>query len=115
LTMRVFMNANANIELLYQRFNNVQIVHRFRGNAVKSHRFGELKNFAPFLFALGVDNAVVDSVDLVLGQLGFDFLDRLGAGVMVPFHVRFIRGKHLVRIELYRLAARFRGLLDRFE
>src|SRR5882762_9758225 len=57
----VLMNADGNIELFDQLLNNIEVLHGFGGDAVKSEFLGELKNFAPFGLILSADHAIIDS------------------------------------------------------
>src|SRR5262245_34277820 len=49
---RVVVNANADVELLHERFDDVELVGLFGGDAVEAELLAELKNLAPLVRVL---------------------------------------------------------------
>ena len=112
------MNAHANVELLHQRLDDVELGGVLGGDAVEVELLGELENLAPFRRVLAADDAKVDSLDAMLLELGLNLRDDFVGGVMVQNHhrldLRLVGREALSREEFDDLAAGFGGLLDGF-
>ena len=74
-TARVIVNRHADVELLHQRLNDVELVDGFRGHRIKTKLPGKFKNLPPLRIVFGSDYTVVDRAHTVLGEVGLDLLD----------------------------------------
>src|SRR5208282_3616997 len=112
----VIVKSDVNVILLYQLLDGINRLNRFGGNTVKAHGFGKLEDDARLGLVFGnLYHAVIDRGDLAFGQLGFDFLDYLRRGVVVPGDTRILFAEFLAGIKLNHLAAGLGGFLDGLE
>src|SRR5437762_9251913 len=100
------VEPNANVVFLHQLFDGVDGFNRLGGNAVEAEFPGELKYFPRACLVLrDANDAVVDGLEVMLGELVFDLLNELRGRIVVPFHVWLVRTELLVGIKLDDLAA----------
>src|SRR5439155_21585234 len=93
-TFRMIVEPYANVIFLHELLDGVDGFHGRRGYAVKAEFPGELKDFPRAGLVLwDANDAVVDGLEVMLGELVFDFLNDLRRRVMVPFYVRLPRAE----------------------
>jgi hypothetical protein len=111
----VFVDAHANVELLDQRFDDIELRDVFGGDAIEAELFGELKNAPPLGGVASADDSVIDGADFVLGELGLNLGDDFLGRIVIPLHIPFLRAQHLVGKELDETSAGLVGFFDGFE
>src|SRR6266516_2017606 len=91
-------------------------MHRVTSGSEFSQFPGELKDLPRTRLVLrDANDAVVDSLEVMQGELVFDLLNDLRRRIVVPFHVRLVRIELLAGIKLDDLATGPGGLFNRLE
>jgi hypothetical protein len=111
------MLVDADVDIIFfdERFNNVEVLNSFGGDAVEAHCFGELKNFTPLLGSLAIDDAIVNGADMVLLKLGLE-LGNVGAGkIVVGLNLGLIRAELLAWIKFDALTAGLSSFFNGFK
>src|SRR5580704_5582625 len=109
----MIVKTHSNVVFLHELFDRVYRTNRLGSDSIKSELLGEFKNLARLRLVLGnVDHPIVDSLQMVVGELSRDLVDDLVRRVVIPLHIGFSRTELLAREKLYDLASGLRGLLD---
>src|SRR5436190_9526519 len=108
-TTGVIMDADPDIELLHERFDDVELPGILGGHAIEAELFGELEDFPPFRLVLASHHTVIDGLDAVLLELGLHLGEDLLTGVVTERYLGIFFREFLAGEKLDDFAAGFGG------